>query len=158
MADTATVPRPAREIDNVLLRVPAGLRKRVAEKADEENLSQNVMIVACLVLATIMVCEIIKNLGSPKPAMTLLDEMDKAAVDRDSVLGSFDYLDWNHVEPLVESFRAGDLIYGLKTKTDALSKDTVAFTFNFSKPGAAAWKIISPPLRENIQYHYPVGS
>ncbi len=149
-ATTTTIhARHPREIDNVLLRMPAELKKLVAETAKGEDLSQNAFITTSLLFSVIVWGEL-PRIGKPQNVIKLLNEMDSALQNNDAVLGAFHVEDWDQVESLVESIAASGVICGLKTRRDPASNDTVAYTFTFSKSGEAQWKTMGPSIRESV--------
>jgi len=139
-----------RDVDNVLLRVPAGLRRRVSEKAKDKHLSQNAFITASLLYSAVVFGEL-PQVGMPKNIMTLLAEMDRAVKDKDAVLGAFHEHDWADVRPLIELFASSGIIDGVKARRDTLGAETIAFTFHFTKTGAAAWEVFGPMFRSAVE-------
>jgi hypothetical protein len=146
--DILTVEDP-RDVDSILLRLPAALRKRVMESAKGQKVSQNTYITAWL-LSAVAFGEI-KRLGIPHNLVSLLAEMDKAAATIDTVLLGFNERDWVDVRPILELFASTGVIEGLKARRDSSGADTVVFTFRFSKVGLDAWRILGPLLRQTVE-------
>lgn len=146
MADLLTAQDP-RDVDNVLVRVPSGLRRRVAAEAKDQKVSQNTVITSSLLYQAVVFGEL-PRMGLPRNLVMLLDEMDKAAKENDAVLGALNEQDWADVRPVVELFAGSGIIEGLKARRDRVGSETVAFTFHFSKPGADAWRLVGPRIRD----------
>jgi hypothetical protein len=145
--DILTVQDP-RDVDSILLRVPAALRKRVMESARGQKVSQNTYITAWL-LTAVAVGEMTR-LGIPRNLLTLLAEMDRAAGASDTVLLGFNVQDWVEMRPILELFASSAIIEGLKARRDSSSAETIVFTFHFSKVGLDAWKILGPLLKQTV--------
>jgi hypothetical protein len=146
VTDLLTIQDP-RDVDNVLLRVPSGLRRRVVAEAKGQKVSQNTVITSSLLYQAV-VFGALPRVGMPKNVVMLLAEMDKAIEDDDAVLGALNEKDWGDVRPFVELFAESGIIEGLKARRDRVGSETVAFTFHFSKAGAAAWRLIGGRLRD----------
>lgn len=145
--DVFTVQDP-RDIDSILLRVPAALRKKVMESAKGQHVSQNTYITAWLLTAVAF--GEISRLGIPRNLLSLLSEMDKAALVSDTVLLGFNDKDWSDLRPILELFASSGVIEGLKARRDSSGAETVVFTFRFSKVGLDSWKILGPLLRQTV--------
>ncbi len=145
--DFLTVEDP-RDMDSILLRLPAALRKRVMESAKGQKVSQNTYITAWL-LSAVAFGEI-SRLGIPRNLVSLLTEMDKAASTADTALLGFNEKDWIDLRPILELFASSGVIEGLKARRDSSGADTVVFTFRFSKVGLDSWKILGPLLRQTV--------
>lgn len=136
-----------KDVDSVLLRVPTGLRRVIVDEAKGQRVSQNTYITASLLYSAVVFGEL-PHVGMPKNLLMLLTEIDKAVRENDAVLHAFHEKDWEDVKPIVDLFASSGIIEGLKARRDTVGHETIAFTFHFSKTGAAIWKIIGPRLME----------
>ncbi|HTW84147.1 MAG TPA: hypothetical protein VMD91_08785 [Candidatus Sulfotelmatobacter sp.] len=132
-------------MDSVLLRVPAGLRRRIVEKAKEHGLSQNGFITASMLYSAVVFGEL-PSVGVPTNAVTLFKEMSRAVAENDAVLHTIDERDWVDVRPIIELFAESTLVAGVKARRDPGS-NRIAFTFHFTKTGAAAWEVFGPMFK-----------
>lgn len=144
-----TESRP-KEVDNVLLRVPSGLRKRIAEVADEENLSQNTFMTTSLLLA--ILAHDPPKIGEPQNLMALLAEIDRAAAtDSGVAIGAFHVKDWEDVESVLKTLVEAHVVENLVVRKDPQAQNTVAYSFQLSKLGRAQWKLVDLALRMVFQ-------
>lgn len=139
-----------RDTDSVLIRVPAGLRRRVQDEAKDLDISQNTFITASLLHSTVVFGRL-PYVGMPQVLALLLDEMDRVAEANDVLLLALNEKDWNSVRPVIELFADSGMIEGLKARRDVSAHDTIAFTFRFSRVGLAVWKLIGSGLRKAVE-------
>jgi hypothetical protein len=139
-------PLDPQDVDNVLLRVPAGLRRRIVEKAKATGLSQNGFITASMLYSAVVFGEL-PSVGVPTNAVVLFAEMARAIEENDAVLLTLDERDWSDVRPIIELFAESTLVAGVKARRDTADGKRIAFTFHFTKTGAAAWQVFGPMFR-----------
>ena len=142
--------RAPRDLDNILWRGPAGLKKRIVDVARDNSLSQNAFITSSLLYSTIVVGTV-RPIGSPTNLCNLLEEMQAALDADDAILSAMHLSDWELVREFVQLLADGNIIDGLKTRIDRTSSETVAFTFHFTKEGAAAWRVFGSIILEAIK-------
>jgi hypothetical protein len=139
-------PQDPRDVDSILLRVPAGLRRRVVEKAKATGLSQNAFITASMLHSAVVFGEL-PDVGIPANAVVLFADMSRAVAEKDAVLMTVDERDWSDVRPIVELFAESAFVAGVKARRDTAGGARIAFTFHFTKTGIAAWEVFGPMFR-----------
>ena len=88
----ATVSKP-RDVDSVLLRLPASVKQRAAAIAQSQNVSQNAFFATAVLTSAIMFGPV-PELGSPENLRVLIEGIDEALKDDFPVIGAFHRNDW----------------------------------------------------------------
>lgn len=149
-----------KDVDSVLLRLPAGLREKVATAAKTVNVSQNALITASVLLSTVAWGEC-PTIGRWENVRVLMTEIDKAAASEDGVvLGAFSRPDWDDVEPFISAFDTYDLVESLRVRQDAAASDTIVYSFSLSRLGKSVLPLITFPLEiaiERVKRTAPAG-
>jgi len=138
-------PKRPKDIENVLVRVPASLRGLVADEATEMGLSQNAFITNFLLFGVLVYGER-QYVGDPQNLIFLVNEIERAYQENDAAIGGFSDQDWAEVSYVVRMLEDCDLIANLKLRPDTRAKETTVFSFTLTRNGKASWPTLKTTL------------
>jgi hypothetical protein len=142
------VARP-KEIDSVLLRIPAELKELASAIALEEKVSANAVYTAGILYATIIYGQQL-HIGVPDNLKRLISEIDQSVQVDQPLVGAFNISDWNEVHWLPETLNALGWIEKLAVRTDVQAASTIVYTFSITKAGRTLWPPCARLLRALI--------
>lgn len=145
------VARP-KEIDSVLLRIPAELKEQASAIAQGEKVSANAVYMAGILYATVIYGQQL-HLGVPENIKRLVAEIDQSSSTNQPLVGAFNAADWSQVHWLPEILNALGWIDKLAIRTDVQATATIVYTFTLTKAGRTLWPPFSRLLGALIACH-----
>lgn len=139
------VARP-KEIDSVLLRIPAELKELASAIAQEEKVSANAVYTAGILYATVIYGQQL-HLALPENLKKLVAEIDQSTSAGEPLVGAFTTQDWSQVHWLPTALNALGWIDKFAVRSDVQAPSTMVYTFNVTKSGRTLW----PPLSRLIR-------
>lgn len=143
---TATKPN----FENIMLRVSPKLKEKLAETAQDEQVSQNTLMTASLFLSTLAWGKM-SVVGPPDNVLAFLAEAERAAETDDLAYGAFNIADWQQVEPFIQLFADYAFITDYQHRADSASRDTVAYRMRFTKLGAGVLPLVAWIIRTILE-------
>jgi hypothetical protein len=147
MSASATI-RP-KDIDNVLLRLPASVKARAKAIAHNSHVSQNAFYSAAVLHWTIVHGEI-PEIGSPENVRALVTAIDVSHQDGFPIMGAFHKNDWEQLSGLIDMLADSEIITDLRTKSDTRSTETIVYTFQLTKVGQVMWPSFSSAIVQKL--------
>jgi hypothetical protein len=145
---TTAVTRP-KDVDNVLLRLPASVKARAKSIAHDSHVSQNAFYSAAVLHWTLVHGEI-PEIGSPENVRALVTAIDGSHEDGFPIMGAFHKNDWNQLTGFVTMLADSEIICDLRTKPDARSTETIVYTFQLTKVGHMMWPAFSSAILSKL--------
>jgi hypothetical protein len=146
----STTPAKPRDVDNVLLRLPASVRQAAVDDAQASRLPQNT-IYAAAVLQWTLVRGVLPRVGCPQNLLNLIDEIDSARSEEFPVVGAFQRNDWVDVQPFLDLLADGGVIAEYRHKVDPKAASTIVYAFVLTKTGRQVWPDLSFAFRNTCE-------
>ena len=147
-ASTAKVPR---DLENLIVRVPASIRQQIAKEAEDQKISQNQLINGYL-FTVLFVQHAVPQLGDPRHLLRLFTMIESGLNRADGlVFGAFNKEDWDDVSGHLDQFSSACLITPTTSRSEPSLPSTVAFTFSVTRYGRQQLKILMAMLTPSLQ-------
>ncbi len=144
---TATAFARPKEMDSVLLRIPAELKEFAATTAQEENISANTLYSAGVLHASFLYGVLPHVVGHPDNLLALATELDRAASTGDPVFGALHVSDWEQAQWLLSMLNSMGWIRDLKVRPEIRMESAVAYAYIMSKSGRVMWPAFGASMR-----------
>jgi hypothetical protein len=127
-----------KDIDNVLLRIPAIVKQQAVEAAASENVSANSLYAAGVLYAT-LIYGVLPQIGSPQNLLALVAELDQAIAGDGSIMGAFSENDWADIHWIVDMLYQIGWIDQPMTRQDVRAASTIVYALRLTKTGRTMW-------------------
>ncbi len=130
-----------KDIDNILVRLPARIKETLRAKAQTSQISQNAFISSAVM--GFMLAGEVDRLGSPDNIMALVRAIDASAKDGFPIMGAFNDADWADLHEFRTMLEDTNLISDVRSRRDAQRMDTIVFAMSLTRVGRVVWPTVS---------------